>query len=419
VAVFLEHFGRMIPMLILCVISAFMSGSETAFSNLSRRQIKKFARSDNKLQRMAAKLLRKPKRLLSCLLFGNMAVNVMYFALASVLSVKFGSSSGPAAGAAAAVISFTTLLLFGEMIPKSLAYSNSKSFAAIASPMCMVTVRMFSALLGVIDFFVTEPALRLLFWQQRHSKAAPAVTAAQFKKLIESSCQVGILSDNENQLLGEVVELGLLKVRNVMKPRVDMTACRSDTAGGKISRIMIENNLTKIPVYDDEIDNISGLLHHRDLLLNPSSEIGELLVKLNFVPEQKSVESLLEFFRSSGTDTAIVVDEYGGIAGLVSLEDIASQIIGPIEQNSQSCSVEQIGPLEYRLGGNLPAHDWADAFGIDSTHSRLTTVGGLTTALLGRIPASGDTVQLKNLTITVEKVSNHRIETLSLLLRAP
>ena len=406
-------------MLILCVISAFMSGSETAFSNLSRRQKKKLARSDNKLQRIAAKLLRKPKRLLSCLLFGNMAVNVMYFALASVLSVKFTSSSGPAAGAAAAVISFTALLLFGEMIPKSLAYSNSKSFAAIASPICMVTVRMFSALLGVIDFFVTEPALRLLFWQQRHSKAAPAVTAAQFKKLIESSRQVGILSDNENQLLGEVVELGLLKVRNVMKPRVDMTACGSDATGDKISRIMIENNLTKIPVYDGEIDNISGLLGHRDLLLNPDSEIGDLLVKVNFVPEQKSVESLLEFFRSSGTDTAIVVDEYGGIAGLVSLEDIASQLIGPIEQNSQSCSIEQIGPLEYRLDGNLPAHDWADAFGIDSTHSRLTTVGGLTTALLGRIPASGDTVQLKNLTITVEKVSNRRIETLSLLLRTP
>jgi len=399
-------------MLILCVISAFMSGSETAFSNLSRRQKKKFARSDNKLQRMAAKLLRKPKRLLSCLLFGNMAVNVMYFALASVLSVSIGSKSGPAAGAAAAVISFTALLLFGEMVPKSLAYSNSKSFAAIASPVCMVTIRIFSALLSVIDFFVTEPALRLLFWQQRHSKAAPAVTAAQFKKLIESSRQGGILSYNENQLLGEVVELGLLKVRNVMKPRVDMIACASDTAGDKISRIMVENNLTKIPVYDDEIDNISGLLCHRNLLLNPDSEIGALLVKVNFVPEQKSVESLLEFFRGSGTDTAIVVDEYGGIAGLVSLEDIASQIVGPIEQDSQSCSVEQISLLEYRLGGNLPAHDWADAFGIDSTHSRLTTVGGLTTALLGKIPVSGDTVQLKNLTITVEKVSNRRIETL-------
>ena len=107
------------------------------------------------------------------------------------------------------------------------------------------------------------------------------------------------------------------------------------------------------------------------------------------------------------------------IAGLVSLEDIACQIIGPIEQSSQSSSIEQIAPLEYRLPGNLSARDWADAFGVTAGHSRLSTVGGLTTALLGRIPAPGDTVQLKNLTITVEKVRNRRIETLTLLLRTP
>jgi putative hemolysin len=419
VAVFFEHIGRMIPMLILCVISAFMSGCETAFSNLSRRQKKNFARSANKLQKMAAKLLQKPKRLLSCLLFGNMVVNVMYFALASVLSVKFGTSSGPVAGTTVAVISFAALLLFGEMIPKSIAYSNSKTFATVTAPLCMVTVRMFSGLLGVIDFLITEPALRLFFWKQDHNRATPAVTAAQFKRLIESSRQRGIISNNENQLLTEVVELGLLKVRNVMKSRVDMTTCQADTAREKISRIMIENNLTKIPIYNDEVDDITGLLYHRDLLLNPDSEISNILVKANFLPEQKSVESLLDFFRSSGTDTAIVVDEYGGIAGLVSLEDIAAQIIGPIEPNSQTCSIEQIGPLEYRLPGNLSAHDWTDAFGIDPTHSRLTTVAGLTIALLGRIPVPGDTVQLKNLTITVEKVMNRRIETLKLLLRVP
>ena len=406
-------------MLILLLISAFMSGSETAFFNLSHRQKKSFATSSHKLQQMAARLLKRPGRLLNSLLFGNMAVNVMFFALASVLSVQLGSSSGASAAAITAVGSFIVLLLFGEMVPKSLAYSNSKTFATMAAPVCIVTVRLFSGLLGFIDFVMVAPLVRLLLWPTEKAKTAETVTANQFKLLIESSRQRGLITADENHLLAEVVELSLLKVRNVMKPRVDMIACPLQAGPDEISRTMLKNNLTKIPIYDGDIDNIVGLLYHRNLLLNPDSKIEKLLEKTNFVPEQKSVESLLEFFRDSSTETAIVVDEYGGIAGAVSLEDIVEEIVGPMEPAEPAETVQQTGALEYRLAGGLSIHDWADAFGIDPAQSRLSTVAGLTSALLGKIPKEGDTVNLKNLTITVEKVKNRRIETLRLLLHSP
>jgi CBS domain containing-hemolysin-like protein len=153
------------------------------------------------------------------------------------------------------------------------------------------------------------------------------------------------------------------------------------------------------------------------LLLRPKTPLGELVQKVDFIPEQKTVESLLEFFRKTATDTAIVVDEYGGIAGSIRLEDIAEELVGPIEVTDGIEPIEQIGPFEYRLAGALAIHDWAGAFGIDPAETRLSTIAGLVTAILGRIPKTGDIAYLKNLKFTVERVRKHRIETLILTLQ--
>ena len=179
---------------------------------------------------------------------------------------------------------------------------------------------------------------------------------------------------------------------------------------------MKENHLTKLPVYSQTIDNVVGLIHLRQLLLKPGVSLDKIVQQVHFVPEQKTVESLLEFFRRSQTDTAIVVDEYGGIAGSVRLEDIAEELFGQMEPTSHIEPIKQTGPFEYRLAGNLAIHDWAEVFGIDLAETRFATVGGLVTALLGKIPRSGDVAHLKNLKFIVEKVKKHRIETLTLIL---
>jgi putative hemolysin len=415
-AAILENVWHIIPMLLLLACSAFLSGSETAFFNLSRRHVKTLQASANKLQNFAARLIDNPRRLLSSLLFGNMVVNVLFFALASVLSVKVANQIGPTAAVITAVVSFAVLLLLGEMLPKSLAYSHSRQFCTAAAPACFVCMRILSPPLRILEGAIISPTLRLLTGQTDSRESSDVVTAEQLKLLIESSRQEGLISDDENQLFAEVIELGFLKVRHVMRPRVDMIACDVNAPAEKARQIMAENNLTKIPVYAKNIDNIVGCLSQRDLLLSPDMPIGKLLKKVNFVPEQKTVESLLEFFRKSQTDMAIVVDEYGGIAGTVSVEDVVEELIGPIEPTGQIEPIEQIGPLQYRLAADLAIHDWAQAFGIDPGQTRLATIAGLTTALLGRIPKKGDVAYLKNLRLTVEKVRKHRIESLILSL---
>ncbi|MBW8015625.1 MAG: HlyC/CorC family transporter [Planctomycetes bacterium] len=407
---------QIIPMILLLACSGLLSGSETAFFNISRNQLKLFRTSTNKFRKLSATLLGDPKQLLTCLLFGNMAVNVLYFALSSLTAFRLAEKYQPAAGVVFAICSFFAILLFGEILPKSIAYSSSKSFCVIAAPFCFVCVRLLSGILKIFDFIIVAPGVRFFSGPLPNTEPAQAVTSSQLIQLIGASRQRGLISQNENQLFTEVIELGLLKVRHVMRPRVDMVTCRESQTLSDIQKIMTAHKITKIPVQTEEIDKITGILHLRDIMLSPAAGINELIKNVNFVPEQKSVESLLEFFRTSKTDTAIVVDEYGGIAGAVSLEDIVEEIIGPLEPTEDLQPVEQIGPMEYRLDGNLAIHDWANVFGIDPDESRMSTIGGLTTALLGKIPKPGDKAVIKNLTLTVENVKKRRIQTILLSL---
>ena len=398
-------------MLVLLGGSAFFSGAETAYFNLSRRQINLLQKSEHRLQNLAGRLLNKPRQLLNCLLFGNMMVNVLFYAAASIVIVRIERQIGAAAAAATAFLTFCMLVLFGEILPKSLAYANSKSLSVTAALPAFLFLKIFTPVVSVFRFLLAEPALRLFLGPVR---SAEPITAGEFKLLIEQIRKRGLITTDENKLLTEIVELGFLKVRDCLQPRVDMIACSVTKSPQKAQELMLKNHLTKLPVYVRKIDNIIGLVHLRQLLLRPGTSLDKLVQQVHFVPEQKTVESLLEFFREEHTDTAIVVDEYGGIAGSVRLEDIAEELLGPIEFAEGIEPIKQIGPFEYRLAGNLAIHDWAYAFDIDPAETRLSTIGGLVTDILGKIPKTGDVARLGNLKFTVERVRKRRIETLIL-----
>lgn len=418
-----ENILQILLMLGLLVCSAFFSGSETAFFSLSRRQIYLFRRSKTpprqrllhlsrqRLQHLAALLLENPRTLLGALLFANCLVNICFFSLATVLAVDLRHSLGRAAAALTAPLALALLILFGEMLPKSFAYTNSRKFSLAAALPVYFVVRILAPLHAVLNFLIVEPALRLTLG------AAPPpqpVDSDRIKLLIESTKQKGLISDEETRLLASVVELGFLKVRHVMKPRVDMPACDINTPPRRARRIMTQNNRTKLPVYSGNIDNIIGQVYLRDILLRPAAALDRLLRDVNYVPEQKTVESLLLFFRDTGTDMAVVVDEYGQIAGSVTIENIAAELLGPIPPAPQPGRIHQLGPLKYRLPAALPVHEWAEAFGIEPGQTKLATIGGLVTALLGRIPRPGDTVNINNLNLTVEKMRKNRVKSVIL-----
>jgi putative hemolysin len=402
---------QMLVLLLLLAGSAFFSASETAFFNLSRRQIKLLTKSKNKLQNLAAALLNRPRKLLGCLLFGNMTVNVLFYAVASVLTVRVGRQIGVTAAAVVACLSFCLLVLLGEILPKSIAFANSKSISVVAAVPAFLSVKILAPLQSVFSLLIVGPALRLLLGPSKHSQP---ISTTEFKVLIEQVRKRGLITADENKLLTEIVELGQLKVRDCLRPRVDMIACAVTDPPQLARQLMQTHGLTKLAVYAGTIDNIVGWVYLRRLLLESDAPLDKLVQQVHFVPEQKTVESMLEFFRSSGSDTAIVVDEYGGIAGSICLEDIAEELLGPIETANAIEPIEQIGALKYRLAGNLAVHDWAQVFGLDPVEARISTIGGLVTALLGRIPKAGDTAHLKNISFTVERVRKRRIESVIL-----
>ena len=398
----------------LLFASAFFSGSETALFNLSRLQIKQFRRSKNKLEKIIVTLVNKPKQLLGCLLFSNILVNVSFYALSSILILKIEKQYGVSTAAVTAFLCFAMILIFGEIVPKSIAYANSKTLSFFVCFPVLLFMRFFKPILLFFHLFIVQPALNLILGPQ---KAQKKISTSEFSTLIEEVTKSGLISPGENRLMENVVELGFLKVRHVMKPRVDMLACDVKKDDSKTMRsVMQKNHVTRIPVYVEKIDNIIGVITLRQLLLKPDTPIDRLIQRAGFVPEQKSVESLIEFFRSTKTDTAIVVDEFGGIAGTVRLEDIVEQLLGTVDISKVPEPISRIGPAQYRLNGDLAVRQWAQTFGINPADTRIATLGGLVTALLGKIPRVGDIAYLNNLKFTVESIQKRRIETLILTL---
>ncbi len=413
IAIIYENVGRVVLMLLLLAGSAFFSGSETAFFNLTRRQIKQLNTTKNRVAKLLAHLLKRPGQLLNCLLLGNMIVNVLFFAVSSVLVLRAKMQWGIPAATGLAFGTFLMLVLFGEILPKSLAYASSRPVALTAAVPVFLCIQVLGPVAWLARVIILEPILRILLGHQR---LPHAITMAEFRSVIDYSRRRGLITEDENKLLAEVVELGFLKVRHVMCPRVDVVACEVSDPPALARQRMRTHGLTKIPIYVKDIDRAIGLVHLRQLLLKPDLSLDRLVQPVHFVPEQKSVESLLEFFRKTETDMALVVDEYGGIAGSVQLEDIAEELFGSAALTREVEPIKQLGPFEYRLSGDVAIHDWADAFGIDLGETRLSTIGGLVTALLGKIPRKGDVAHLGNVCFTVERVRRHRIETVILSL---
>lgn len=398
-------------MAVLLAGSGFFSGSETAFFNLSPRQTMQFRRSSHRMQKIAGTLLLRPKQLLTALLLANMAVNVCYYALGSVLVINLGNDIGAVAGTAAAVLSFALLVMFGEMLPKSFAFQNSAAICTLAALPCYITIKILSPVQKTFNFIIVEPILRLMkIGREKHEE----INVSELKLLIEASHDKGLITSHENMILSQVVELGFLKVRHVMQPRVDMEFCNIATTNESTRMLMREKNLRFIAVYENYIDNVKGFVSLRSLLLEPEKPLSELIEDVVYVPEQKTVESLLEFYRANQIKFALVVDEYGGIAGQVTVDHVIDELLGESELPQQTEPIEQIGPMTYRLSGDLPLHDWAETFGIDAEEVRISTIGGLTTALLGKVPKPGDTAKIKNLKLSVESVKRKRIETIIL-----
>lgn len=394
--------------------SAFISGAETALFNLSATQRHQFANTGNRLQRAAAELIHHPDRLILTLMFGNMAVNVAFFTISSLIVLRSVHRLPGWQSTLLGLAPLLAIILFGEVLPKALALAMPGTYStAVALPLRMLHLFL-APVMKILQRGLIAPMMRLL--APEGAADDKPVTHEEIQALLDASAREGTLDRHTTNLLREVVELGDIKVREVMVPRIDIKAHNIDAPRARLVDLIRRERFGFVPIYAGDLDHILGVVSSSDVLLGADRPLHEMIRPVTYVPEIISIAALLTTLREKGQKHAITVDEYGGTAGLISIEDVVEEIVGELydEDDSQPPVSEQIGPDSWLLPGNLPIRTWAESFRLRLAPRRLETLAGLMAASLGRLPAKGDTVVLGNLILTAREVRNRRVTQIEL-----
>lgn len=423
-----------LPLLLLA--SGFFSGSETAFFSLTRHQQLQMSRSGTPAGAMVTALLLETRALLITLLMTNTTINVSYFVVSTVLLLRTREAFHPMVLAGASAGSVMALILVGEVIPKLIAARLAVGWSRMGSWPLMMVHRALAPLRVVMSAAVISPLARLISPVDR----PPELSPEEMEVLLELSRTRGVIDDHEERLLQEVLELSQLKVRDLMTPRVDIQAFDLSAPPQALMTLIQTTGLHHIPIYRDDLDHIEGVVHAREVLLKrPTSTatLNRLIRQVNFAPELQRADQLLAQFRKRGTTLAIAVDEYGGTAGLITLEDVVEQMVGQIagpHEQPKEPEVQQLHPGRWRVEANLPIHVWGDAFrgtavlpGVDgffdtirrTREGGISTIGGLVMARLGRLPQEGDRTTVGNVMIQVDQMHGRRIRWLTVQLVTP
>ncbi len=402
---------------LLLIGSALFSGSETALFSLSAHQRVLLNQSKKAGAHAAALLLADTRALLVTLLIGNMVINVLYFTLSTLLIDRW-LAEGTINGTAVAGLAFATFLgviLFGEVLPKQVAAQKAPAWSGWVGVPLLAVHRAIAPVRLIAERLIITPLARLI----APPTTPPELSAEELETMLTMSRQRGIIDRDEQQLLRHVFELGQIKVRDVMVPRVDIHGHDLADPPKALIDLASDKRLRFLPVYEDSLDQIRGIARTRELLLDPPQtpqQVAPMLQPAYFVPEIAPADELLSNLRKHGRTFAIVVDEYGGTAGLVTIEDVVEHFIGDIPgayERSGEAQVQQLGRGEFRVDADLAVHDWAEWFGrnpaVSKAASEAATIGGVVLGLLGRMPVEGDRVEVGNMVLRVDKIDGRRI----------
>jgi len=409
-------------MVLLLAASAFFSGAETALFNLSREQLRRFRAARSPLRRATARLMEDPRRLLVTVLFGNMTVNTAFFVMGVMLIHEVGRRHPGAAAHWRFIIGVLVpvlVVVLGEVTPKSIAAAMPDRLAPVVGPPLLGLEYVVLPVRLLLGYALVIPLTRLIMGGQRSERRF--ITAEELQAVVELSQREGGVTPDEGDMLVEVLDLHERRVREAMTPRVEVVACDADTPMDQVLALFRRSRLTKILVYEGKMDEVVGVVYAKTAYLEPEGPLRRLVRPVYVVPEMTRVESLLKAFRSRRIQFAVVVDEYGGLAGVVTVEDCLEVIVGEIEDETDRPTadpVQRLSESEYRLAGDLSVRSWEDLFGVDLPEGsgRYATLAGFVTSLVGRLPEQGERIRWGNLELTVEQVRRRRIQQVRLRL---
>ncbi|MBN2684162.1 MAG: HlyC/CorC family transporter [Pontiellaceae bacterium] len=405
----ISHIPSILSMALLLWCSAFFSGTESALFSLSRSQIRRLRGEGHRIEHVLSLLSGNPSGLLVAILFGNLVVNILFFSISSVLSLEIAANWGDGWQAASGVLVLLAVILFGEILPKAVGISFPERVARLnAWPL-------------LAWFHFMGPVRRALEAVSRRMEASEdhdhRISAEELKMLIEATHHDPSFGTQEKAIVEDIVNLPEIRVRELMVPRVHQLLCRADDRAGEVLAEAVEQELELVPVYEDEEDNIIGVVEVCDLFVDgePDRPLSHFVQPVRFVPEAKRADQMLQEFMAEGLRMVCVVDEYGGLAGTVCLSDLLEEVVGEFDVMEATPLVEQLGEASYRLQGSLGIREWRSLFvGFIPREMvqglALDTVSGLVVSLLKHLPRVGDVAQVGNLRFTVEQVRSNRIE---------
>jgi putative hemolysin len=404
-------------LVVLVILSAFFSASETAITSIGRLKQEEFRRDKRLGHRSLDWLKENPSMMLGTILVGNNVVNISASAIATLVAIfaleKSGLGSiGVALGFTIGIMTFA-ILVFGEIIPKTIAIRNAEKFALAFAP----TVRIISiALFPLTKVLVLISTPFVVLFGGKMPKRGPFLTIDEIKMLLSIGEREGVIEEEEREMISSIFEFGDTIVREVMTPRPDMQCVDVSDPMDKIVDLIIEGGHSRIPVHEGNIDNIVGVIYAKDIfkIQSPKQKeqsVRDLLRTALFVPEAKKVHVLMHEMQAARTHIAIVVDEYGGTAGLVTMEDLVEEIVGEIydEFEKKVKSVEKIDDSTTVVDARLSISDVSDLLDIKLPKDGYDTFAGFIFGLLGKVPAVGDQLQYEDILISVERVHRRRI----------
>lgn len=397
-----------VALVVVVAFSALYSMAETAMMALSRGKIRSLA--DVPEARRLSRLLREPNRLLGTVLFGNNLANILASALATALFLHYFGSVGIVISTVVMTIS---ILLFAEITPKTFASHHAERVSMRLSKFLRVSVGLFHPVVDVLTW-VGVGLIRLL---GQDPEGGRLMTEEELRTLVEVGEEQGLLEANEREMIQGVFDFGDTVVREVMVPRIDVQALPDTATLGEVWDALVDWGHSRLPIFRQTIDDITGVIYARDVLAYGRDKAADSLAKelarpVQFVPETKKIDSLFADFRHHRTQMAIVMDEYGGTAGIVTIEDLLEEIVGEIQDeydDHEEMPLREIAPGVLEVMGLYALDELNERFDLELPHEDFDTVGGLVLHLLGRVPIEGEVVAVDNVEITVAQVEGRRV----------
>lgn len=388
-------------------MSAYFSATETAFSCANRIKLKNLSQKGNKKAQKALNLCEQYDSLISTILIGNNIVNILGTSITTIVFVDLlGDDLGPTI---ATIVTTIVVLIFGEISPKTIANEFPEKFAMFSSSFIIIIMKFFTPLNFLFQLW--KKVLSLIFKPQDDNSAIEE----ELITMVEEAEESGDLDKQEKELIQNAIEFNDLVVGDIFTPRIDMVAISKTSSINEIEKIFHSTAYSRLPIYDNDIDNIIGVLNYKDFFKKDFKNIEEILKPTIFVIKNRKIKDLLKDLQKEKMHIAIVIDEFSETIGMVTMEDILEEIVGEIwdEHDEIELQIKKINENEFIVSGNANISTIENTLNID-IETEVHTISGLIMELIGRFPKEKDTVNYKNYQLEVLELKSKRIEKISI-----